>query len=469
MEKIALETPPVVSGALPLIGHLTEFGKNRSGLIQRGYEEHGCVFTVKLGPQNVAVLVGPEHHRTFFMETDKTLNIATPYKFLRATFGEVFFMAGHEEYLRQRPFLTQAFRREKMAHYIAIMNQRVQAWLDSLGDAGEFDISETMGWLTQDIAGHALMGERFQAEAGPEFWKLYADVGRGMDPILPPNWPLPKFRRRDRARAQMSEILQPILDERRANPEAYNDFLQDFVNSHYSDSGEPIEDEVLLNLMLGLMFAGHETTAGQAAWNVILLLQHPDFLALVQDEIDRLAPAGQMVDGRALHALTHLGYAVTETERLRPSADMLLRDVDVEMEIGGYRIPAGWKVQVSAEIAHRLPDWFESPDKYDPLRFAPERAEDKADRFTLIGFGGGGHKCMGMNFANNEIAVITALLLQQFELELVTRDTGIARGVGANKPTPTIVRYRRKQAAMSPAARAEATAAGCPAHVAQGS
>ena len=285
----------------------------------------------------------------------------------------------------------------------------------------------------------------------------------------PPNWPLPKFRRRDRARAQMSEILMPILEERRANPEAYNDFLQDFVNSRYSDSGEPIEDEVLLNLMLGLMFAGHETTAGQAAWNVILMLQHPDFLALVQDEIDRLTLAGQMVDGRALHALTHLGYAVTETERLRPSADMLLRDVDVEMEIGGYRIPAGWKVQVSAEIAHRLPDWFESPDKYDPLRFAPERAEDKADRFTLIGFGGGGHKCMGMNFANNEIAVITALLLQQFELELVTRDTGIARGVGANKPTPTIVRYRRKQAAMSPAARAEATAAGCPAHVAQGS
>ncbi len=185
MEKIALETPPVVSGALPLIGHLTEFGKNRAGLIQRGYEEHGCVFTVKLGPQNVAVLLGPEHHRTFFMETDKTLNIATPYKFLRATFGEVFFMAGHEEYLRQRPFLTQAFRREKMAHYIEIMNRRVQAWLDSLGEAGEFDISETMGWLTQDIAGHALMGERFQTEAGPEFWELYADVGRGMDPIPP--------------------------------------------------------------------------------------------------------------------------------------------------------------------------------------------------------------------------------------------------------------------------------------------
>jgi sterol 14-demethylase len=137
--------------------------------------------------------------------------------------------------------------------------------------------------------------------------------------------------------------------------------------------------------------------------------------------------------------------------------------VDEAIEVGGYRIPAGWKVQVSAEVAHRLPDWFESPDTYDPLRFAPGRAEDKADRFSLIGFGGGGHKCMGMNFANNEIAVITALLLQQFELELITRDPGIARGVGANKPMPAIVRYRRKPASAT-AARAESATAGCPAH-----
>ena len=459
METIALSTPPVVSGALPLLGHLTEFSKNRTALIERGYAEHGSIFTVKLGPQNVAVLLGPEHHRTFFMETDKALNMATPYKFLRETFGEVLFLAGHDEYIRQRPFLTQAFRREKMAYYIAVMNQRVQAWLDSLGDMGEFDISATMGWLTQDIAGHALMGERFQAEVGPEFWALYADVGRGMDPILPPNLPLPKFRRRDRARSRMGELLQPILDERRAHPEKYNDFLQDFVNARYSDSDEPIEDEVLLNLMLGLMFAGHETTAGQAAWNIILLLQNPEYLALVNEEITRLLPAGQLVDGRALHALSHLGYAVTETERLRPSADMLLRDVDEAIEIGGYRIPAGWKVQVSAEVAHRLPDWFELPDTYNPLRFAPERAEDKADRFALIGFGGGGHKCMGMNFANNEIAVITALLLQQFELDLITLNPGIARGVGANKPMPTIARYRRKQP-WTAMARAEASAAG---------
>src|SRR5690606_1436145 len=172
------------------------------------------------------------------------------------------------------------FRREKMAHYLTIMERETQKWLDSLGESGRFDVSETMGWLTQNVAGSALMGDRFQAEVGREFWDLYADLGRALDPILPPNLPLPKFWRRDKARARMNELIQPILAERRANPDLYDDFLQDFVNARYADTDEPVEDEVLLNLMLALMFAGHETTAGQAAWNVILLLQHPDYLKL---------------------------------------------------------------------------------------------------------------------------------------------------------------------------------------------
>ncbi len=444
MERHELPTPPVVSGAKPGIGHLLEFNKNRSELIRRGLEEHGHIFAIKLGPRNVAVLLGPENQRIFFTETDKKLNISTPYKFLRETFGEVLFIAGHDEYLRQRPFVTQAFRREKMAYYITIMAREVQKWLDSLGDEGEFDVSETMGWLTQEVAGSALMGDRFQAEAGREFWDLYADLGRALDPILPPNLPLPKFIRRKKARARMSEILRPILADRRANPDQYEDFLQDFVNSRYADTDEPIEDEVLMNLMLALMFAGHETTAGQAAWNIILLLQHPDYLATVREEIDQHVVPGQPLSGRTIHALMPLNYAITETERLRPSADMLLRDAEEELEIGGYRIPAGWMVQVSSEVSHRLPEWFDEPEQYDPLRFAPDRAEDKADRFTLIGFGGGTHKCTGMNFANNEIAVITALLLRQFDLELVTPQPTIMRGVGANKPAPTILRYKRR-------------------------
>ncbi|MEZ4519989.1 MAG: cytochrome P450, partial [Chloroflexota bacterium] len=296
-------TPPVVSGAKPGLGHVLEFMNDRAGLVQRGYEEHGRIFTIKLANKNVAVVIGPDYQRIFFSETDSKLNISTPYKFLRASFGEVLFIAPHEEYLRQRPMVIQAFRREKMMHYIEVMQEQVQKWIDSLGDEGEIEIASEMARLTQEVAGYALMGEKFQQQAGREFWDQYEYLSKGLDNVLPPDLPLPKFIRRDKARARMAEIIQPILTERRRNPDAYDDFLQDFVNARYADNGEPVEDEVLLSLMLGLMFAGHETTAGQAAWNVILMLQNPDYMALVQDEVDRVLPLGAPIDGTALHEM----------------------------------------------------------------------------------------------------------------------------------------------------------------------
>ena len=133
-------------------------------------------------------------------------------------------------------------------------------------------------------------------------------------------------------------------------------------------------------------------------------------------------------------SMKHLNWAIRETERTRPSADMNMRTVEEDIEAGDFIIPQGWLVQTAVEIAHTLPELWTNPDQYDPLRFAPGREEDKQHRFALIGFGGATHKCTGMNFANNEMLVITATLLQQFDLELVTEKTTIERGLGANRP-----------------------------------
>lgn len=104
---------------------------------------------------------------------------------------------------------------------------------------------------------------------------------------------------------------------------------------------------------------------------------------------------------------------------------------------------------------------------YDPLRFAPERNEG-SNPFALISFGGGIHKCTGMNFARNEMAVITAHLLREYNLELLTQDSAVVRAMGANRPSATWVAYRRKPlgALTSQATIQEVLAAGCP-HIQQ--
>jgi sterol 14-demethylase len=74
---------------------------------------------------------------------------------------------------------------------------------------------------------------------------------------------------------------------------------------------------------------------------------------------------------------------------------------------------------VSPAVSHRIPEVFTHPDRYDPERFAPDRAEDRKARFALITFGGGKHGCLGMTFAYLQIKAIWSILLRRFGLELI--------------------------------------------------
>jgi len=80
-------TPPALPG-LPILGNLLEFNRDRYGLLQRGYDTLGPIFSLRLGPKRAAVLIGPHYHQRFFEETDHTLSIAQAYKFLVTMFGE---------------------------------------------------------------------------------------------------------------------------------------------------------------------------------------------------------------------------------------------------------------------------------------------------------------------------------------------------------------------------------------------
>lgn len=438
-----MATPPMLENGLPVVGHLLQFKQDRVGLFKRGLHEVGPVFGIKIGPQPAAVMIGPEFHQVFFMETDKKLSMHKSYRFLRAMFGDLLFTASPEVYQKQRPIVHAPFKREKMVAYLRIMQQQVQRWLDSLGDEGEMELTGQMIHLVQQVAGYAFMGEDFMNRMGREYWEQYADLSKGLDPVLPPNLPLPKFRRRDAAKERMRAMLRPLIRERRENPQQYNDFLQEFVDARFKD-GSPMDDDLIINMILGLMFAGHETTAGQAAWTMIELIRNKEYQEIVRREIDEKVPPGKEINSDLLNELSHIEMAVREVERMHPSADLLLRTVEEEIELGGYRVPPGWLVIVSSAVAHRLDSLFPEPDRFDPLRYAPPREEDKQHRFALIGFGGGIHKCTGMNFAYNEMMVIAALFFQQFDAELVTQNLTTLYNAGASRPAPAIIHYKKR-------------------------
>jgi sterol 14-demethylase len=392
----------------------------------------------------MVVLVGPTYHEFFFEHTDRTLAMDRAYRFFVPMFGEpVSIVASPQAYREQRPVYGEIFSSRHMARYVAIMAQEVQAWLDTLGAEGTFELVAACEQLTQHIAAHAFLGADFRQRFNEPFWHLFRDLMAGMDFLLPPSLPLPKFRRRDRAKRQLHAMLRPLLAERRAHPHAHDDFLQTLVEARHTD-GRPWSDTLIMSFILALTFGGYETTAAQTSWALILLLQHPDYLGHVRAEFDAVLPPGQDIDVETLRRLPHVTWALREAERLHPASSLLLRYNTAAYELGGYRVPQGWFTALCPQLSHQLPEVFREPARYDPWRFAPGRAEDRQHRFALIGFGGGMHKCAGMHLALHEMSVIISLLLQQYDLELVTPDPQPTKEMRAARPTLCWVRYRRR-------------------------
>src|SRR5207244_6395563 len=156
-----------------------------------------------------------------------------------------------------------------------------------------------------------------------------------------------------------------------------------------------------------------------------------------------------------LRRLVVLERAIKEAERRPPPLVMLMRRVAEDFQVGDRLAPAGGLAMVSPAAAHRLPDVFAEPDRYDPDRFGPGREEDRRARNALIGFGGGHHRCIGSAFAQQQIKMIWSVILRRFELSLATsghRPDYATFVVGPQEPCRLRYRRRRRVVVVAPAA-----------------
>jgi cytochrome P450 len=106
-----------------------------------------------------------------------------------------------------------------------------------------------------------------------------------------------------------------------------------------------------------------------------------------------------------------------ESMRLFPPAWVFERRAIGDDEVMGYRIPAGMNLGFTPYVTHRMPEFWENPDAFDPERMSPERME-KRPRFAFMPFGGGPRQCIGNTFALQEMHLILPMLLQRYSFKL---------------------------------------------------
>jgi sterol 14alpha-demethylase len=449
---------PRLSGGLPLVGHTLGFLRNLTGLLEQARRECGDVAGIKVLGRDIVLVTGPAGQEEVFRAKDEVLSPKAAYKLMVPIFGKgVAYDCDDDRMNEQLSMLLPALQNKRMRTYGEVISKEVEQSTAAWGDRGTVDIYEYMQTLTSFTSSHCLLGHEFRDEMSEEFARVYHALERSIVPLayLNAHLPIPKFRKRDKARARLGEMVSQIVNRRRASGHVGEDFMQTLMEATYED-GSKLTDHEITGMLVAAMFAGHHTSSVTAAWTILELLQHPDWMKLVLEELERVYGSGRTIDFASLRELEKTEWVVKEALRLHPPLFILIRAALQDTTILGYAIPKGTWVAVSPSVAHRIDTVFEDSAGFCPHRYGAPRYEDRQP-FAYISFGGGRHKCMGNAFALLQVKTIVAHLLRDFTFELhgdpVESDF---QGLVIGPKMPIRVRYRRIQRA-STSARASAT------------
>jgi sterol 14-demethylase len=438
---------PMVSGGVPVFGHLFAFVRRAVDLLHEARAECGDVAAFKVAGKLMVLLTGPKANEAFFRAPDQQLSTADAYKMMVPVFGEdVVYDAPPEKMNEQLQMLMPALRDKRMRTYGEIVAAEVERGIADWGDEGEIDLVEYSRVLTNFTSSHCLLGSKFREEMTEEFAQVYHDLEMGVTPLayIHAHLPLPSFRRRDRARVRLVEMITEIIENRRKSGEIGEDFLQTLMDSKYQ-SGASLNEHEITGLLLAAMFAGHHTSSVTTSWTLLELLHNPGCMTTVLDELNSVYGTDGEVTFDSLRQLHELEYAVKETIRLHPPLFLLMRGVRKEFEYDGYRVPKGAFLLTSPTVSHRIDEVFPDANRFDPSRFNQDRAEDKQP-FSFISFGGGRHRCLGNAFAILQVKTIFAILLRRFEFAPV--GDGMEpdfHGLVVGPKQPCRVRYKRRK------------------------
>jgi cytochrome P450 len=229
-----------------------------------------------------------------------------------------------------------------------------------------------------------------------------------------PDWmhlPRPGARRGVPAVEAIRARIRAAIAHRRAEPTDASDILNMLLDAK-DDDGRPLDDVELVDQLMGVWFGGFDTTASALAWTLGLLARDGDVSSRLRDEADRYtgaydsyADTNQMVFAKAVF---------DEAQRLQ-GALLLTRQALEADEIGGFHIPKGSQVGVSAYTINRHPEVWDNPNGFDPDRWLDSRKDDQ-HRWQWVQFGGGPRHCIGVGMAYLEAQFFLTMFARRFEL-----------------------------------------------------
>ena len=364
--------------------------------------------------RDIWVLSHPDHVRHVLVDQHANFTKGIGIERVAILLGNGLMTSEGDEWRTQRRLVQPSFHRTVIAtwmpHIHAANERLADRWAAAAHSGSTVNVTQDMSEVTLDVVLRALFGDdldRLGSASGDNPFALLTDhTARNLAFAY-------QFR-------QLGKRIMEDVGRRRRDHVRGNDIVSLLIDARDRQTGEPMSDRQLLDEILTLIVAGHETTASSLNWFWYLLTQAPEVAARLHAEVDA-AP----YDAPGYDQLADYPYArraVDETLRLYPPGWLLTRRSIAASTIGNHALPPRTDVLISPYLIQRHPAYWPQPETFDPDRFLPE-ANAARNRFAYLPFGLGPRACIGEHLALIEMHAHVATLARRFHLELAAGQT----------------------------------------------
>jgi cytochrome P450 len=347
-------------------------------------------------------------------------------------------MTSEGEFWRKQRYMMQPmFHRRVITEFARVIdteNDRFIARWEAQAARGEsVNVTDDMSELTLDIVLRAVFGRDLdrltQESGGNPFAVVTKEPARNLQFAY-------KFR-------SLGKLVAALMRRRATEDYEHIDFLAMLMSARDKETGDAMSERELIDEVMTLVVAGHETTASALNWTWYLLALHPEAESRLHAEIDA-APEESSPSLAQMEALPYTQQVVNEALRLYPPGWLLSRRTIASDVLAGFEIPAGADVLLSPYLLHRHPRFWPDPDAFKPERFAPEN-EAARPRFAYMPFAAGPRHCIGETFALYEMLMHLYKVARRYRLTyLPTEPIELEAQINLRTKNPLFMRLERR-------------------------
>nr|GEX79427.1 taxadiene 5-alpha hydroxylase [Tanacetum cinerariifolium] len=419
---------PLGQMGLPWIGETISFYKAQrknqlfDTFFQPRIKKHGKIFKTRLMGSPTVVVNGATANK-FFMSNEFKLVISSWPTSSVELMGKNSIMEKQGDSHRcLRGIIASTLGPSGLQEIVPRMCSSIQKHLQrNWQNREEISLHKSTKILTFAIVLEYLFGIKIELET---MFRVFENVLEGVL-AAPINLPGTKFNRAKKARDEIQKVLIDEVRRKREAMERGEDEDDRMLLSNLVAAlikGEVTENEVVDNVVL-LVFAAHDTTSYAITMTFKMLANHPDCYSLLLKEHEEIASnkrPGETLNLEDVKTMEYTWQVARETMRLCPPIFGSFRKATVDIEFEGFTIPKGWKVLWTTYGTHYDEEYFQ-----DPLKFKPSRFAEPVQAYAFIPFGGGPRLCAGYQLAKLNILVFMHYVVTRYDWSLVYPDEPI--------------------------------------------